>query len=178
MTLIGATKLTPGSRVHLQWDFPVENKPGWIPCHQVSACLMGEEKAIYEDGTTSRTKALVFDTCHEWIDPGVTQRVSKSLLLSLDAPCNLVTDMLKLSICCQVDLTVREGTNKYNNLKMQLPCHVVHNLEKEVDLEEEEKNVVPLSELMENTPDQGGFPTFDIVPDLKNLSYQVEERLR
>ena len=155
---------------------------------------MGEERAIYADGTTGRTKSIVFDTCHEWVDPGVTERVSKSLLLSLNAPCNLITDVMKLSLTCQVDITVKKDTNnnyyneQYDNLKMQLPCHVVHNLEKEVDLEEEENTVLPLSELLlgnndNNTNNNGGeekneFSTEDIVPDLKNLSLQVEERLR
>jgi hypothetical protein len=181
MTVVGASKLTPGSRIHLQWDFPetISSTKAWIPSHQVSACLMGEELAVYEDGTTTRTQSYVFDTCHEWVDPGVTHRVSKTLLLSIDAPCNLYTDVMELSIRCQVDITVREN-GEYNNLRMELPCHVVHSFGQEEDIfEDEESQVLSLSELLGVEPDaKDTFHTNDIASDLKILALQMEERLR
>jgi hypothetical protein len=183
MTIVGATKLTPGSRIHLQWDFPGRISQGWIPCHQVSACLMGEEVAVYEsNGTTTRAQSFVFDTCHEWVDPGVTHRVSKTLLLSMEAPCNLYTDVMELSIRCQVDITVKEE-GEYNNLRIELPCQVVHNnFVKEEDVyEEEENHVSSLSELLglkDDPSDESYFPTNDIVPDLKQLSLKMEASFR
>jgi hypothetical protein len=195
MTFINATTLTPGSRVLLQWDFPESpSENDWVPCHQISACLMGEELAIYEDGKTSRTQQHVFDTCHEYIYPGITQLVSKSLLLSLEAPCNIYTDVMELSVKCQVDITVKEF-GKYNNLRIEIPVHVVHNLDddKNLDFElEKEENVLPLAEMMgpnknphqfgdesgnENKEQTTEFPTNDIIPELKLLALQMEQRL-
>jgi hypothetical protein len=182
MTVVGAARLTPGSRVHLHWDFPetISSSKDWIPCHQVSACLMGEELAVYEDGTTTRTQSFVFDTCHEWVDPGVTHRVSKTLLLSMDAPCNLYTDVMELSIQCRVEITVKENNGDYNNLRIELPCQVVHSFgREEEDIFEQEENQIPLAELLGQEQDtKESFITNDIVPDLKILALQMEERLR
>jgi hypothetical protein len=182
MTIVGATKMTPGSRIHLQWDFPGRISQGWIPCHQVSACLMGEEVAVYEDKTTTRAQSFVFDTCHEWVDPGVTHRVSKTLLLSMDAPCNLYTDVMELSIRCQVDITVKEE-GEYNNLRIELPCQVVHNnfVKEEDAYEQEENQVSSLSELLglkDDPTEESYFPTNDIVSDLKQLSLKMEASFR
>mmetsp|Transcript_889 Transcript_889/g.1732 ORF Transcript_889/g.1732 Transcript_889/m.1732 type:complete len:488 (-) Transcript_889:765-2228(-) len=179
LTFIGATKITPGSRLQIEWDFPREITPECAPCFQVSACLMGEESAVYEDGKTKRTQTHIFDTCHEFIDPGISQRVSKYLLLSVDSPCNLITDVMELTIKCQVDITIQEGKNgKYNNLKIELPCHVLHQLEKDRDQAElEDSLITPLTELLGVKPDPA-FPTEDIVPDLKVLSLEMEKRLR
>jgi hypothetical protein len=182
MTVVGASKLTPGSRIHLQWDFPerISASKSWIPCHQVAACLAGEELAIYEDGKRTRTQSYVFDTCHEWVDPGVTHRVSKTLLLSMDAPCNLYTDIMELSIRCQIDITVKEN-GEYDNLRLELPCHVVHSLGDEASRldEDEEQQLLPLSELLGKKVDpRDEFPTNNIASDLKILALQMEERLK
>lgn len=178
LTFVGATKVTPGSRIHLQWDFPEQMTPEWTPCYHVSACLLGEEMAVYEDGKTKRTQTHIFDTCHEFVDPGVTQRVAKSLLVSVDAPCNLSTDVMALSVRCQVDVTVQESRNgKYTNLKIELPCHVMHHMEKDSDFEDDDSKVQPLSEMLREKPDKN-FPSHDIVEDLKVLALEMEKRLR
>lgn len=182
LTVVGAAKLTPGSRIHLQWDFPerISASKEWIPCYQVSACLAGEEYAIYEDGKTTRTQSYVFDTCHEWVDPGMTHRVSKTLLLSMDAPCSLYTDVMELFIRCQIDITVRENGNEYNNLRLELPCQVIQSFGDERDIYEEEENrILPLPELLGSDADTNSdFPMSDIASDLKILALQMEERLR
>jgi hypothetical protein len=149
LTVIGSQSMCPGSCIHLQWDFPtnhdqnhdlslLQNGDGhhdnndWIPCHQVCACLQGEEFAIYEDKSKNRTQSFLFDTCHEWVDPGVTDRVSKTLWLSSSGdgsngntshfeggapPCDLKTDVMEVSTWCQVDITVREkpSNNAHND---------------------------------------------------------------
>jgi len=140
---------------------------------------MGEESAVYEDGKTKRTQTHIFDTCHEFVEPGITQRVSKYLLLSVDSPCNLITDVMELTIKCQVDITIQEGkSGKFNNLKIELPCHVLHQLEKDSDQAALEDTRIPtLTEMLGLKPDKA-FPTEDIIPDLKVLSLEMEKRLR
>jgi hypothetical protein len=187
LTVIGSQSLSPGSRIHLQWDFPsTENyyhhqsqqqteennnkkmNNYWIPCHQVCACLQGEEYALYEDGSKKRTQSFLFDTCHEYVDPGITDRVSTTLWLSSSGdnnnnnstpPCDLKTDVMEVSTWCQVDITVREYENNnnsnnivnnnnkgggggggggYNNLSLRIPCRVRHSNSNLDDQEEQE----------------------------------------
>eukprot|EP00536_Pseudo-nitzschia_multiseries_P006319 jgi/Psemu1/192809/e_gw1.132.23.1 len=213
LTVIGSQTLSPGSRVHLQWDFPNEfegpqtqkkngneknndneknngdlndnnnnsnNNPDeyWIPCHQVCACLQGEEYAVYEDGTKKRTQSFLFDTCHEWVEAGVTDRVSKTLWLNSSSgdgadgnsshyeggapPCDLKTDVMEVSTWCRVDITVREreqetanaNTNGggYHNLTLRIPCKVRDGSSyswKQEEQERMEQQVQPLDELLD-----------------------------
>ena len=198
LTVIGSQSLSPGSRIHLQWDFPsTENyyhhqqqhqteendskkkNNYWIPCHQVCACLQGEEYAVYEDGSKKRTQSFLFDTCHEYVDPGITDRVSTTLWLSSSGdnnnnnstpPCDLKTDVMEVSTWCQVDITVRENENEnnnvnnkggggggeggYNNLSLRIPCRIRHTNSNLDDQEEQEmmqdNYVQPLNELLNN----------------------------
>jgi hypothetical protein len=179
LTVVGAAKLTPGSRIHMKWDFPLRVGSGWQPCYQVSACLQGEELALYEDGTTQRTRSLVLDTCHEYVDPGVTDRVSKSLLLPVDAPFSLQTDVVELSMHVQVEITVKEN-EIYNNLRLDIPCHVVRSLQHDNDMHhEDEMRVQPLEELFFGVDANKGrdFATTDIFPDLKILASHIHKSL-
>lgn len=178
LTIVGAAKLTPGSRIHMKWDFPLRVGGGgdWQPC----ACLQGEELALYEDGTTQRTRSLVLDTCHEYVDPGVTDRVSKTLLLPVDAPCSLQTDVVELSMHVRVEITVKEN-DIYNNLRLDIPCHVVHSLpQNNVMDHEDEMRVPPLEELFfgKDAANKGrDFATTDIFPDLKILASHIHKSL-
>jgi hypothetical protein len=179
LTVVGAARLTPGSRIHMKWDFPLRVGGGWQPCYQVSACLKGEELALYEDGTTQRTRSLVLDTCHEYVDPGVTDRVSKSLLLPVDAPFSMQTDVVELSMHVQVEITVKEN-DIYNNLRLDIPCHVVHSLQQDNDMyHEDEMRVQPLEELFFGKDADKGrdFATTDIFPDLKILASHIHKSL-
>jgi hypothetical protein len=163
----------------MKWDFPLRVGGGWQPCYQVSACLKGEELALYEDGTTQRTRSLVLDTCHEYVDPGVTDRVSKSLLLPVDAPFSMQTDVVELSMHVQVEITVKEN-NIYNNLRLDIPCHVVHSLQQDNDMyHEDEMRVQPLEELFFGKDADKGrdFATTDIFPDLKILASHIHKSL-
>jgi hypothetical protein len=202
LTVIGSQSLSPGSRIHLQWDFPsTENyyhhqsqqqteennnkkmNNYWIPCHQVCACLQGEEYALYEDGSKKRTQSFLFDTCHEYVDPGITDRVSTTLWLSSSGdnnnnnstpPCDLKTDVMEVSTWCQVDITVRENENEnnnvnnkggdgeggYNSLSLRIPCRVRHTNSNLDDQEEQEmiqdNYVQPLNELLNINVEGGG----------------------
>lgn len=174
-TVIGGKQLTPGSHVHLQWDFHDEAD---IPCVQVAACLVGEEWALYEDGTRTKAQSYIFDTCHAWVHPGNTLQVAESMLLPSDAPCVICTDIMELSIRCQIDITVQEN-GKYNNLRIELPCHVVHKLEDKTEYTDpdEEMHSMSLSELL-GIPPNPEFPQTNILPDLTTLSLEMEERVR
>ncbi len=188
-TIIGSQSLCPGSCIHLQWDFPKDQTDDWVPCHQVCACLKGEEFAIHEDESKKRTQAFLFDTCHEWVDPGITDRVSKTLWLSssgdggngTEAPCDLKTDVMEVSTWCQVDITVggenKEGESRFQNLSLQIPCRV--NLRNSTNDEQEEhemmeQQVESLNELLD-IPENTAFPTNDIRSDLKTLSLAINE---
>ena len=148
LTVIGSQSLSPGSRIHLQWDFPnyyyqqeqehaqqqqqhhqIEADKFWIPCYQVCACLQGEEYAVYENGSKKKTQTFLYDTFHEYVDPDTTDRVSKTLWLSSSGdnsnrnsgappPCDLSTDIMEVSTWCQVDITINENYNNNNNNKV------------------------------------------------------------
>ena len=176
LTVIDGTTMMPGSQIHLQWDFLEDVQ---VPCYQVAACLMGDEWAVHEDGSTTRTHSYLFHTCHEWVDPGITQRVSKSMILPLDTPCEICTDVMEISVRCQVDITVQEN-NEYKNLHLELPCRVVQRLEdktkKQLLDDDEELQSMSLSELLGIPPDPD-FPQNDIGADLKALALMMEGRL-
>jgi hypothetical protein len=201
MTLIGTQTMVPGSPVHIQWDFPKHlapentgsNKDRWIPCYQVGACLQGEECALFEDGVTKRTKSFLFDTCHEFVDPDVTDHVSKTMILSGDTsveetPSNISTDIMKVGVWCQVDITVMQSQGEYNNLTFQIPCRIRHWLvDEDEEMELEENRVASLVELLgasgeksqiENAVSPDVFHAKDIIPDLKILALAMEEHLR
>mmetsp|Transcript_42033 Transcript_42033/g.101038 ORF Transcript_42033/g.101038 Transcript_42033/m.101038 type:complete len:649 (-) Transcript_42033:80-2026(-) len=130
LTIVGSQHLTPNGRLQLQWDFPSTRKgrglmetsddghssssssSSFAPCYQIAACLKGEEMAVYEDGTTKRTQTLLFDTCHEYVVPDVTQSVTKTLWLDGNmtsgdrTPCQISSDIMSLKVWCQVDITI------------------------------------------------------------------------
>jgi len=141
----------PGDKVLLQFDFLDDGGPQVLQCHQVSACLYGEEKAIGIDGVTKRrTKYNVFDTSHTEVEHGYTESVSLSLALPLDnCPITLSTDLVEATITCRIDVTVSndspipatttmtEGSegdggtgcggssSAYRSLSVEFPCRVV-----------------------------------------------------
>ena len=127
LTIIGSQHLTPNGRLQLQWDFPStrigrgffetpdnngHSSSSFAPCYQIAACLKGEEVAVFEDGTTKRTQTLLFDTCHEYVVPDVTQSVTKTLWLDGNmtsgdrTPCQITSDIMSLKVWCQVDITI------------------------------------------------------------------------
>jgi len=210
LTVIGSGTLSPGSCVHLRWDFPTTHSSnrshGWIPCHQVCACLQGEEYAIYEDGSKKRTQSFLFDTCHEWVDPEVTDCIFKTLWLSSMGddngentghfeggapPCDLKTDIMEVSTWCQVDITIQEQKNAhadvarddgsgYQNLSLRIPCGIrpANCVNDEQDGHDMmEQQVTPLNELLDIETENIAFSTNDIRPDLKTLSLKLNEVL-
>ncbi|GKY93086.1 hypothetical protein MPSEU_000276900 [Mayamaea pseudoterrestris] len=128
LTLLGASVMHPGSRVKLTFDFPLTKD--WVPCHQVCACLQGEEIAIRRDGSCKRSRSYLFSTAHEYFDPKCIERVTLELLLPLDAPCSIKTDVVAISIRCLVDISVEQPGKEgdFQNLRLEIPCEVTHSV--------------------------------------------------
>jgi len=149
LTIVGGKVMYPGDKILLQFDFlgkeDFSNNVAQLrlPCHQVSACLYGEEKAIGIDGITkTRTRYNVFDTGSIEVEHGFTESVSLSLLLPLDCPVTLKTDLVEATLSCRIDVTVcNVGTlseedqddshetaidsKDYKFLTVEFPCQVV-----------------------------------------------------
>lgn len=185
LTALGSHVMNPGGHLLLQFDFP----SSWVPCHQVSACLQGEEIALYEDGSTNKTKTLLLDTAYEMVEPGYTERVSLSLFLPLDCPCTVLTDLVKMSVQCRIDLACEKSDGGYTNLLFRLPVKVAHSPTADEangnDFNDEDVNATPLDEIVlgaealsfieKNSRKPGSFVTRDIRKDLVVLSLQMVE---
>ncbi|KAG7341149.1 hypothetical protein IV203_023100 [Nitzschia inconspicua] len=198
LRVMGLQTATPGCYLHLEWQF---DKHPVVPCYQVSACIQGEERAVMENGTSTRTRSILVDTCHDWVEPGITDTISKSLLLDNGVGinsngtqvgmtedgfplCGLQTDLVHIRLWLQVDITVDGESSsshstsnnnlEYSNLSLQLPLHVRHELVDEDELiVEQEDQVMPLTELL-GIEDDPEFPVRDIRRDLKNLARTMQ----
>jgi hypothetical protein len=177
LTAIGSACMNPGGRVMFHLDFPISSDT-WLPCHQVSACLQGQEVAMYEDKTQHRARSYIFDTHIETVEFGYTERLSFTLLLPLDCPCSLQTDLVKIEISCGLDLAVDDPKGGLTNLRLELPIKVVHAPAAD-EMQRDEDEVPTLRELLHDGNDEplesdplksGSFPTRDIQKDLKVLS--------
>jgi hypothetical protein len=180
LTALGCQVVNPGGHLLLQFDFP----PAWVPCHQVSVCLQGEEVALYEDGSTNRTRAFLLDTAHEMVESGHTERISLNLHVPLDCPCTIRTDLVKITAQCRIDISV--GNGAYTNLQFHLPCTVAHApMADETNENQFDDDVAetPLDELVygadalcvveKDSSKPASFQTKDIRRDLKVLSLQM-----
>lgn len=186
MTALGAQVLNPGGHLLLQFDF----NSAWLPCYQVSACLQGEEIALYEDGSTNKTKTLLLDTAYEMVETGYTERVSLSLHLPLDCPCTLLTDIVQMTVQCRIDIAVEKSGGGYSNLQFRLPCKVAHSptadeAAHQREFDDEDVHGMPLDEVVfgaealsmieKDSTKPSSFVTRDIRKDLKVLSLQMVE---
>lgn len=185
LTALGSQVMNPGGHLLLQFDFP----SSWVPCHQVSACLQGEEIALYEDGSTNKTKTFLFDTAYEVVESAYTERASLSLYLPLDCPCTVLTDLLKVSVQCRIDLACEKSDGGYSNLQFHLPIKVAHSpMADEAngnEFDDEDVNETPLDEIVfgaealslveKDHTKPTSFKTRDIRKDLKVLSLQMVE---
>jgi hypothetical protein len=205
LTIVGASRLSPGSRLILKLDFPKRqslspNGGGgdWLSCYQASACLQGEEVAIHMNGTRKKARSLLLATAHERIDPVCTECACLPLMLPLDAPCSIRTSILEISISIRVDITVGNATGDgYRNLQLEIPCRVMHGTsayeEQENDGEEERPRAAFLQASAgggDDDDDDGNtalaqpidsrdpqrFPTHDIHEDLQILSLSMAEQ--
>lgn len=180
ITFMGASVLHPGSRIAVKLDFPKRsvNSSDWIPVFQVSACLEGEEIATrFRDGQQSRARTYLFDTAHEGpFDPECVECVSLNLIMPLDAPVSVHTDYVEIHIRCLVDIVVGED---YRNLRLEIPCQVVHTQsawEKKLIDENETLDLWEINYEDYSPTDPSWFPVSDISEELNILSLHLADR--
>ncbi|KAL7539401.1 hypothetical protein ACHAXR_011869 [Thalassiosira sp. AJA248-18] len=216
MTLIGiGGPLVPGTRLGIRIRFPIydddenSNGAGVIPCHRVCCALVGEEYAIFEGASTSaaadnpqkrknrvKSRSYVFDSAYEMVDFGYTEGISMGLVLPLDCPVTVKTDLVEVTVMLKVEFTVsRAATSshmsdegvagsdqgRYSTIRLDLPCEVVHGgcgwdgyPEEGEENERPESVIRTMQQFWLNNDDKregNGFDDTDIQNDLKMLEY-------
>jgi hypothetical protein len=215
MALIGiGGPLVPGTRLGIRVRFPiyeddeVSNGAGIIPCHRVCCALVGEEYAIFEESSMSdgvdnlhkgkkrvKTRSYVFDSKYELVEFGYTEGISMALVLPLDCPVTVKTDLVEVTVMLKVEFTVSRAAindsdkgiqirdqGEFRLIRVDLPCEVVHDNEGLGSLgsgDEEDERRVSSSRTMQQfwnnsyeTHDDG-FDDIDIQTDLKLLSLRM-----
>jgi hypothetical protein len=212
MTLIGiGGPLVPGTRLSIRVRFPIfeddeiSNGAGIIPCHRVCCALVGEEYAIFEgSGGDSlhkgkkrvKTRSYVFDSRYELVEFGYTEAISMALVLPLDCPVTVKTDLVEVTVMLKVEFTVsRMALNasdkgeqiidqgEFKVIRVDLPCEVVHGNEGSSCLgdgdKEDERRVSSCRKMQRfwnnnNETYDDGFDDIDVQTDLKLLSLRMK----
>ena len=219
ITLVGVGgPLVAGTRVNVVVSFPdfYEGKEieeaGIVPCHRVCCALVGEEYALCEGvavPTSSssslskkrKTKTYVFDSTYELVEFGYTNCISMGLLLPLDCPVSIKTDLVEVTVSLKLEFTVdrmavsevdvlKEGSKSeplesspgLSAIRLDLPIEVVHDDEVLGEEEEEDSQAVQ-SQLaaiqsfwIDNNATSSSGNEFDdtgIHDDLKQLSLKL-----
>jgi len=131
LTIIGAHQAYPGSRVVIKLDFPrSDTAANWVPVHQVSSCLEGEE-TVRRSSEAKRTRARVYllDTAHVGpLDPNCVESTSMQLLFPQSTPVSVSTNFVCIQHRCAIDIAVRDSGGKsktgFRNLRLEVPCNV------------------------------------------------------
>lgn len=156
MTLIGIGPLSPGTRLAVCVEFPNlysgDNYSPVIDCHRVCCGLIGEEYAICETANTPgradnpsptkrKTRSYVFDSAYQMVEFGHTDKISMGLVLPLDCPVTVKTDLVEVTVTLKVEFTVNRtsatvdigenvssgrDSSELGVIRLDLPCEVVH----------------------------------------------------
>lgn len=225
MTMIGVGgDLVPGTRIGIRVQFPIDendessNEAGIIPCHRVCCALVGEEYAEGSDSSTHntagadpnskggkkrvKTRSYVFDSTYELVEFGYTEAISMGLVLPLDCPVTVKTDLVEVTVTLKVEFTVSRSINSSQNdgiqkggegdfhvIRLDLPCEVVHSTEQSSgyagDVNEENQHISSIRTMQRywnNTNRvkrdyEDGFDDTDIQADMKALSLRMIEKL-
>ena len=210
MTLVGiGSPLIPGTRLGIRVRFPIDesdeccNGAGIISCHQVCCALVGEEYAIFEDSTQTtgtdnqpnnkgvkkrvKTRSYVFDSTYELVENGYTEAISMGLLLPIDCPVTVKTDLVEVSISLKIEFTTSDnGTEKkFSTIRLDLPCTVVHvnNEEESADEDDGNKHTSSIRTMQQfwnddtNNNEISGFDDTDIQDDLRALSLRMVKQI-
>lgn len=177
-----------------------------LSCLQIGICLYGEEWTVHnkEQGQKNKARSFIFDTAHSYIEHESVDTVAMTLTLPMDCPCTFKTDLVETNIYCRMELTVEERQTKngskskkkgrYEMLRLELPCDVVHNVvndeihedEDETDfssldvfkIAEKEKKVLATKKKKQSTSIIAGNEedivlTRDILGDLTMLAFKL-----
>lgn len=154
MTLIGfGGPLSLGTRLGVYVRFPCSYDDTFvgkrvIACHRVCCALVGEEYAVHEvsggDNPQRRkirvkTRHYVFDSAYEMVEFGYTEAISMGLVLPLNCPVTVKTDLVEVTVVFKVEFTVSRtaglssvageyASNRvdYRVIQLDLPCEVVN----------------------------------------------------
>lgn len=208
MTLVGVGgPLVPGTRLGVRVKFPIcddddAEGAGIVPCYRVCCALVGEEYAIFEGDAAAdnaqggkrrvKTRSYVFDSAYEVVDFGYTEAISMGLVLPLDCPVTVRTDLVEVVVTLKVEFTVGHATvtdgraeggapGGFGAIRLDLPCDVVHEGGGSVhpeEGEEEERRVSSIRTMRQfwndgHAADADGFDDTDIQTDLKMLSLRM-----
>jgi hypothetical protein len=217
MTLIGiGGPIVPGTRLGIRVRFPINeydeisNGAGIISCHRVCCALVGEEYAVFEGSVVStssnnpqrgkkriKTRSYLFDSRYELVEFGFTEAISIALVLPLDCPVTVKTDLVEVTVTLKIEFTVgcmaskdranrvqTKDHNGFNFIRVDLPCKVVHCDEGSRTLgdgNEEVESTVSSRRMMQqfwnnaSERDGKGFDDIDVQSDLKLLSLRMKE---
>ena len=192
LTIVGGRIMSPGDKIllnlqllHLAEASAVTNNNDnakVLTCHQVCACIKGEEYAIGADGSKTRSRSYVFDTDHVLVNPKFMEQVSLELILPLGAPFTIYTDLVEIVVSCRVDVTVQVpqdggrgdgGEESYKVLTIDFPIRVVSSMPMEergddVLSDELEKNIMHVMEMGERARGVSTSCREVITPDVLN----------
>lgn len=180
--------MCPGEKVLMELQLSnreeEKEKGGVLECYAIAACLYGEEQVIAVDGSKRRSRNHVFDTDHIVIrHPESMERLSLELILPLDAPYTIRTDLVEITVSCRVDVTVKlpnkKGMNggtqedQYKTLTVDFPVRVVSSMPVEERGEDVlshdlEKNIMNVVEAGEEARGCGSTFREVITPDVLN----------
>jgi len=209
MTLVGVGgPLLPGTRLGIRVRFPIDendeccNGADIIPCHRVCCALVGEEYAIFEGSDQStgadnqpnkgvkkrvKTRSYVFDSTYVLVESGYTEAITMGLLLPLDCPVTVKSDLVEVSISLKIEFTTSDiGTEKkFSTIRLDLPCTVVHVDSDERLAVEEDGGIHTSFRTMQqfwndnnnNEINDMGFVDTDIQDDLKALSLRMVKQI-
>ena len=230
MTMIGVGgDLVPGTRIGIRVQFPIDennensNDAGIIPCHRVCCALVGEEYAIFEGSDSStqnttgadhnskggpkkrvKTRSYVFDSTYELVEFGYTEAMYMGLVLPLDCPVTVKTDLVEVTVTLKVEFTVsrpptylsqndgiqKAGEGGFHVIRLDLPCEVVHSTELSSgyarDVNEENQHTSSMRTMQRywnnnnnsvKTDYEDGFDDTDIQDDMNSLSLQMIKKL-
>ena len=190
----------PGTRLAVRVEFPIDVRDdnvdpalGVVPCHRVCVGLVGAEHAVFEGSSASerkrtKTRSYVFDSSYQLVDYGYTEAVALDLLLPLDSPVSVKTDLVEVEAALKVEFTVGrnimrpgcddggERVKGYDTIKLEVPVRIVHvdppaqMGEDEDDQTEVESVVTEMRRLRDNEANAGDFDEVGIQRDLRMLS--------
>lgn len=173
LSTIGVTSSSPGRHMHLQFDFSESGDSA--PCHQICACLQGQEVAIHRNGTRNRAKTFLLDTAYRRVDPECIEQISLDFFVPHDTPCTLSSPVLDVSFECIVDLTILEGRD-YQNLHIEIPCLIRDELASFENTEPDEMMEATINYERKLHGVHVSFPTLDILDDLRTLSLSMAKK--